>query len=733
MWDRLKPAPLKTAGSRADDGIYSTPLARGYSYSIKGGPPPSRPPREFLDLNYEAAPPVQPPPRNPNRIALRASNFGPASSFYSQHAPPSPDGPVKLASTRGQRPGVGEISPPSSPEHGYGGARRHRAGDVSPIDDDADARRYDFSSYRNPNPRPGRTTPLGDRPPSQNQNRGGSNIPMMRRARRKQSDAALREAHAKDRSPAAQQPQGPPQEGPRWDPLTGERTASPRGRPSQVKPAEFAQGLGITSQASSPPQQRGVAPSTLGDRVKRMARKAGVGASDDSDPAAGAFTSSRPGWRGASGRSVIVDPVHDNPEVAPLRVPERNNRRVVSPTSASAPKPGFVGAFLRRGQTPPVSPGPETGSESAARDTIRKVVPSSQLSPTEASSNPQDRQNYPQSPVSPNIPAPDRAARELTRDVLTSISANAPPSPAVGSPQDKLSAIRRKPPASSTHQPHDSVSSSVYSQQPEQPPAPPTHNPNPTTIAPSDPWVQPPSRFSVTTYATSAADGTPRESLDDFAHNHPPVPSMPSQFQESPQPKQESVMDRRRPKLDTFGDSSSPTIVDSPVHISLKDYRQGRESQAARDRRAAAGAGVHNSMPAVARARTATTERPTSSASSINKMLPPVPPETSAGEARDRVGLLNAQLQALGNRRININRSIKQMTELMPTDNVLDSFEVIRKREEEKRKVEMLKLELAEVQREEYELGLKLHRAYKRQDRDAEYEVTGLWVRRVTG
>ena len=114
-------------------------------------------------------------------------------------------------------------------------------------------------------------------------------------------------------------------------------------------------------------------------------------------------------------------------------------------------------------------------------------------------------------------------------------------------------------------------------------------------------------------------------------------------------------------------------------------------------------------------------------------MLPPAPPETSAGEARDRVGLLNAQLQGLSNRKINISRSIKQMTELMPTDNLMDSVEVRCKRDMEKLKVEALKNELSEVQREEYELGLKLHRAYKRLDKDAQYEPTTLWVRRVTG
>ncbi|CRK46575.1 hypothetical protein BN1723_007133 [Verticillium longisporum] len=99
----------------------------------------------------------------------------------------------------------------------------------------------------------------------------------------------------------------------------------------------------------------------------------------------------------------------------------------------------------------------------------------------------------------------------------------------------------------------------------------------------------------------------------------------------------------------------------------------------------------------------------------------------------DRVGHLNARLSSLGNRRININMAIKQMTELMPTDNLLASEAVLRKREAEKRKVEALKVELADVQREEYELGLKLHRAYKRLDKDAKYEPTTLWVRRVTG
>jgi hypothetical protein len=73
------------------------------------------------------------------------------------------------------------------------------------------------------------------------------------------------------------------------------------------------------------------------------------------------------------------------------------------------------------------------------------------------------------------------------------------------------------------------------------------------------------------------------------------------------------------------------------------------------------------------------------------------------------------------------------MTELMPTDSLVVTDEVRRKRELEKMKIERLKTEEADVRREEHEIGLRLHRAWKRRDKEAVYEPTGLWVRRVTG
>lgn len=71
------------------------------------------------------------------------------------------------------------------------------------------------------------------------------------------------------------------------------------------------------------------------------------------------------------------------------------------------------------------------------------------------------------------------------------------------------------------------------------------------------------------------------------------------------------------------------------------------------------------------------------------------------------------------------------MTEQMPIDHLLNSDEVLRRRELERQRIDGLKAELAEIQREQHELGLMLHRAHKRQNKEAVYEPTSLWVRRV--
>lgn len=173
-------------------------------------------------------------------------------------------------------------------------------------------------------------------------------------------------------------------------------------------------------------------------------------------------------------------------------------------------------------------------------------------------------------------------------------------------------------------------------------------------------------------------------------------------------PQLPSVMDRRRP---VPGGDSYRSASAEPVIISMGTSF------------------LSSSTEKLDQLKSSVKERPVS-IMSTDKALPPAPPELSS--ANDRVGNLNARLENLAHRRINITKSIRKMTELMPTDNLMASSDVLRKREIEKKKVEGLKEELAEVQREEHDLGLKLHRAYKRLDKNGECEPTTLWVRRVT-
>ncbi|KAK3985122.1 hypothetical protein QBC44DRAFT_312558 [Cladorrhinum sp. PSN332] len=774
MWDRLKThkqvggsvvIPVENNkihmsigyGTSTRTTTTTTQIKGGYSYSIKGGPPPSRPPREFLE-SLEAsshhepalAPAVrEPPPRNPNRITVRASthhhqHHRSSSSVNSQSAaaPTAQNYTVTVATTNyGYRyGGAEEISPPSSPEPDSEGAERYLPGDVSPIDDDDDPssvqQQYQqgipSGAYRNAGSEQTgvRQTERSPQRVANNNNNNSrpaaTSIPMMRREKRKQTAAAGGAmAQQQPRNPPPHQIQAdPPRDIPRWDPLTGESRANTDRRPSQqVNPPDFGQGLGITSHAwASPQNSPTVTPQSFTDRWRRIAKKAAAvrdretnnyNNNSDMDPAANAFTSSRPSWKGASGRTVIVDPVHDNPEVAPLRIPEKSSRRNIAP-ALSNNKPGLtLGGALRRGETPPISPpASETPTRPGAREMPRNTAyPSAQQTPVTQLQS-QSGRSYPSPPLSgtPLVGGGDAAsvaARELARDGLPN-NMTVLPSPTFNNIHAReANAVRRKPPPVHTHQRQQDSISSLYSQPSPSPhaTAPPPlalHIPDivPTAQPPvnHEAWVQPPSRFSITTYATSNT-GTTREDGDDpVEEDQPPVPSLPVEL------------------IKTGGSSRNSPVTSAIDQFMASPFTYHTEQPTM----------LAASNPAVARAQALSVERPSSRASDVNKTLPPAPPEVTAGEAQDRVAMLRAQGSALANRRINIERLITQMTEMMPTDKLMNSEEVIRKREQEKKKVEALETELSEVKREEHEVGLKLHRAYKRLDRETEWETTGL-------
>ncbi|KAI3329361.1 hypothetical protein HD806DRAFT_282889 [Xylariaceae sp. AK1471] len=710
MWDRFRQKegaapPLNRKKLEAWQSSHSSsstiPTSRGvkggnsqYQYAVRGGPAPSRPPRDLdyprehaqqhQNSGYLTAPPVQAPPTGRN--AQRDSVYGrPASSVYSQ---PSPEAAVFAAQQLRNdvaHPGPLEISPPSSPDIASPREGPY-PGDVSPIDEIPDTSQLAQERHAAPPPR----------------NEPRSNIPMMRRERRKNSDAAmnsLRESKSRDRTT----PPRPYGHDVRWDPRTGEPTTSAKGRPSQVNPQEFVHGLVNRTTTSPSPQSRPSPPNPASFR-DRLRPQRQTSASPQPEPV------SRPEWRGASGRAPLVAPVRDNKHVTPLNIPSKSGKRggrnlaVLSPvestgSDASSPQESFERS------PPPLEKDKgnifHLRASSVQQPHSPNTVPNPQSSPLASA--------YPTPPLS------EKPVRVNRPRVQEQAAATSPQPPALQIPSNDK-AIRRKPARLSDYHAEPSTSSQ-YSQYD----VPPLQT---STRDPPSEWTQPPSRFSITTYATSNHTSTPRISVDE---DTPPLPTPPQLGTPTPAPKPAPgvpILERGRPTILGYEDSPSLTptepvkiVLESPYYATSPTTATATKPRPAGPRtRTIIPEGNHSTLSVV-------------SVSSVEKSLPPAPPEASA---KDRVAGLNAQLEALANRRININTAIRQMTEMMPTDNILASKAVVRKREEEKRKVETLRTELADVERQSYELGLKLHRAYKRLDRDAEYEPTTLWVRRVT-
>ncbi|KAF8850891.1 hypothetical protein BDZ45DRAFT_602263, partial [Acephala macrosclerotiorum] len=566
----------------------------------------------------------------------RDSKFRPVSSIYSQ---PSPN-PI---TTRFQNSYADyteeEVSPPSSPELDRPNHRYHEP-DVSPIDEMPDVSRLGIGR---PPSRPGSSS----KPPS-------SNIPVLRREKRRNQVAAAAN-NLVTRKEVGDNPRGRIAHDPRWDPYTGEITTSEGGKPQSAKPGQFTPPglrpvhketgivLGNESNITS-----GSKPHTsFGDRVRGLKIN-------------NSKSTERPEWRGATGRTTLVSPVKDRFDIPPLNIPRKSSKRVASPTSSSQSGASTPVTIIRSGDG-------ETSPASAQMPeyidpTIRTVLSNS-------------GRNSPRVVESPVIITPDPVVAPLSAATRVARGNTDP----IGQPpsgferEDTLAGIERN-----FREAIQRVSTPKEEHE--------------------DQYQEPPSRFSISTYATSQyTQGTPRPSDD---YDRPPMPTPPTSYAfEQPA----SILDRKRPPIGAVANISRKAVnPSSPVFISMSSslaHTKNRQSTA-------------------------------SNFSNTTKNLPMTPSEASS---HDLVTQLQAQLDNLAHRRTNIERSIRQMTELMPKDHLVLTEEVRRKREVEKLKVEQLRVEEADVRREEHDVGLRLHRAWKRRDKDAVYEPTGLWVRRVTG
>lgn len=116
------------------------------------------------------------------------------------------------------------------------------------------------------------------------------------------------------------------------------------------------------------------------------------------------------------------------------------------------------------------------------------------------------------------------------------------------------------------------------------------------------------------------------------------------------------------------------------------------------------------------------------SRSSMTKSLPPSPAEV---QSADLISSLQAQLDDYRHQRGNLQRIIRDLQpRLAPGPHAVDR----QTRENLKKTFDDYHADLDEIIRQEHDIGMRLHRAWRRREKEEFLdEPTGLWVRRVTG
>ena len=234
----------------------------------------------------------------------------------------------------------------------------------------------------------------------------------------------------------------------------------------------------------------------------------------------------------------------------------------------------------------------------------------------------------------------------------------------------------------------------------------------------------------------SSTSMTPRGSLDRRSGGY--LDPQTSLLTPRPIPDSKDVGHEAQPHAGRFNDKThvSGTTSDTPPDTPVLDPGHALDSP-----KGAASARLGRSRPSsmMTTNTKATARKPVSSdlsarspngritRASITKGLPPSPPEL---ESSDLTTNLQAQLDALQYRRGNLQRIIADLTRHLANALATPDRRV---REGMRRTIDDCKEELDEVHRQQHEIGIRLHRAWRRRERhECSDEPTGLWIRRVT-
>ena len=484
-----------------------------------------------------------------------------------------------------------------------------------------------------------------------------SNIPVLKKTQRFGS-VSNKWSNWKGRGAETKSPDGDPNSpsGTRWDDYSGERTTSEKGKPGQVIPGSIP--FDAEPGQVVKPQAFGNTTTITGGEHAPVRRKRVPSRGENFTPAV------REEWKGASGRHKIIQPLKDKPlpQGKSAVFPTGSRRMSESPTEmtrtrdAISPTSGLALSAISDESTPTRA----TFAQPQVRiedDELDGFSGSAAIASPISIVTPLNRQPGRTSSPQP-IPEIDTSFNRKPESTTSSRL----------SPQDNRSPLAR----------HPSSEAMMLKPQPLTPDATPngsreSQDPRSQEIDFRSNFQQmnledqPRSRFSATTYATTA-------------YNSPPA--TPETGHESPtQTPPSSILNRKRPI--------------APAGINNKRKPTPSEAEQARETR-------------------------------HTKTLPKSPPEV---EAQTRVASLQASLDNLRRRKNNVQTVLHELTNVVQPSSI--AYDIAAKKEI-KKTVEGLNKELAEIMKEEHETGLKLHRAWKRQDDSSPYEPTTLWVRRVT-
>ncbi|RMZ92076.1 hypothetical protein DV736_g660, partial [Chaetothyriales sp. CBS 134916] len=453
----------------------------------------------------------------------------------------------------------------------------------------------------------------------------------------------------------------------KWNRYTGEQTSLASGLPSHApKPGS------LQSLETQYPQLKDRTRQILaGLRERDAAKKAAWGrppppvAADSMDQPA-----QRVPWRGASGRTTLVDPVQNTPaaRTGPLRSAHGTDSQG-NHARPAAEAAHVHSSSLQTQAQPPVRPTELGSSRSSSPD---KVQPSLHSAAS-------DESIKPVAPLKPRIPSVTSSIDEQS----TNAHAQQASVPQGGRRVPKLQKPLRP----------------KFSFEPDSAPETPTAiiprkavNPKAQNATVAQLQHEQESKQSWATYTTTEVDDSPK-SLAPMMMATPPT----SPFRALPSP----VVVRKR----------------------MADTGQGRGPYSS--------AGLnHSSASIVSRKPVASDQHRSVSLAASNaafKSLPPTPVELQAG---DKISSLEARLDDLARRRRNNTKINRELTANLARNAITYDM---RKRKEVEKLIANLGLELDEIGREEHEVALILHRARKKRDRDTFYEnPTGLWIRRIT-